>query len=175
MNMDNLLEILKYLLPSLVVFATTIYLVKKYFDTEEKKRKHQLFLNNQNMITPLRLQAYERVILFLERITPESLIMRINRPGLTCLQLQSEIMQTIRSEFEHNLSQQIYISQGAWEMIKIARGRTIQLINSMAEKVPNDAPAINLSKAILESMIDEEKTPTADAIAFIKKEVSQLF
>ena len=70
--MDHALEILKYLLPALVVFATTFYMVKKYFDGEEKKRKHQLLVNNQNMIMPLRLQAYERMILFLERISPES-------------------------------------------------------------------------------------------------------
>ncbi len=100
------------------------------------------------MITPLRLQAYERAILFLERISPENLIMRVNKSGFTCQQLQSELMQTIRSEFEHNLSQQIYISHGAWEMLKIARGRTIQLINSLAEKIPKDSPSINLSKAI---------------------------
>jgi hypothetical protein len=173
--MDTVTEILKYILPSLVVFATTFYMVKKYFDGEDKKRKQQLFVNNQNMITPLRLQAYERTILFLERISPENLIMRVNRSGFTCQQLQSELLQSIRSEFEHNLSQQIYISHGAWEMLKIARGRTIQLINSMAEQVPKESPSINLSKAILESMVDQEKTPAADAIAFIKKEISQLF
>lgn len=173
--MDTVLEILKYLLPALVVFATTFYMVKKYFENEEKKRQQQLFLNNQNMITPLRLQAYERTILFLERISPENLIMRVNKSGYTCQQLQAELLQSIRSEFEHNLSQQIYISHGAWEMLKIARGRTIQLINSMAEKVGKDATSISLSKAILESMVDEEKIPAADAIAFIKKEIGHLF
>ena len=175
MSMEIVPEILKYVLPALIVFLTTFYMVKKYFDSEEFKRKHQQMLNNQQMITPLRLQAYERTILFLERISPESLIIRINKPGLTCQQLQSDLLQAIRSEFEHNLTQQIYISHGAWEMLKIARGRTIQLINSMTEKVPKDSPAINLSKAILESIVDQEKTPTADAIAFIKKEISQLF
>jgi len=173
--MNTVLEILKYVLPALVVFATTFYMVRKYFEGEEKKRRHQLFLNNQNMITPLRLQAYERTILFLERISPENLIMRVNKSGFTCQQLQAEMLQSIRSEFEHNLSQQIYISHGAWEMLKIARGRTIQLINIMAEKVGKDVPSINLSKAILESMVDEEKIPAADAIAFIKKEIAQLF
>jgi hypothetical protein len=175
MNMNTVLEILKYLLPSLVVFATTVYLVKKFFDGEDKKRKLQAVLNNQQIITPLRLQAYERAILFLERISPENLIMRINRPGYTCQQLQAELLQAIRSEFEHNLSQQIYISHGAWEMLKIARGRTIQVINTLGEKVQKDSPGINLSKAILELMVDEEKTPASDAIIFIKKEISQLF
>jgi hypothetical protein len=173
--METFLEILKYLLPSLVVFATTVYLVNRYFDGEEKKRKHQAILNNQQIITPLRLQAYERAILFLERISPESLIMRVNRPGLNVQQLQTEMLTGIRSEYEHNISQQVYISHGAWEMLKIARGRTIQLINSKAGKLHTSSPAIELSKAILESLVDEEKAPTADAIAFLKKEISQLF
>jgi hypothetical protein len=173
--MDTVLEISKYLLPSLVLFVTVIYMVNRYFNDEDQKRKLQAVLNNQNMITPLRLQAYERAILFLERISPESLIMRVNKSGYTSQQLHSEMMNTIRSEFEHNLSQQIYISHRAWEMLKIARGRTIQFINSIAEKVPRDGPAINLSKAILESLVDAEKAPVTDAIVFIKKEISQLF
>ncbi len=175
MSMETVLEILKYILPALIVFLTTFFLVKKYFDGEELKRRQQLLLNNQQMITPLRLQAYERSILFLERISPENLIMRVNKSGFTTQQLQAEMLHAIRSEFEHNLTQQIYISHGAWEMLKIARGRTIQLINSLAEKVGKDTPSITLSKAILESMVDEEKMPVTDAISFIKKEISQLF
>ncbi len=175
MSMETVLEILKYILPALIVFCTTIFLVKKYFDSEELKRKQQLLLNNQQMITPLRLQAYERSILFLERISPENLIMRVNKSGYTTQQLQAELLHAIRAEFEHNLTQQIYISHGAWEMLKIARGRTIQLINSMAGKVGKDAPSIALSKAILESMVDEEKMPVTDAINFIKQEISKLF
>lgn len=174
--MESALEIMKYLLPSLVVFATTVYLVNRYFHAEERKRHQQAILNNQQMITPLRLQAYERAILFLERISPDSLIMRVNKPGLTVQQLQSEMLSSIRSEYEHNLTQQIYISHGAWQMLKIARGRTIQLINSKAGKLHASSPGLELSKAILESLVDdEEKTPTSDAIAFIKKEISQLF
>jgi hypothetical protein len=173
--METILEILKYVLPALIVFATTFYLVRKYFNDEDKKRRQQVLLNHQNMITPLRLQAYERAILFLERISPESLIIRVNKQGYSCQQLQSEIMNTIRAEFEHNLSQQIYISPTAWEMLKIARGRTIQMINTLASKIPAESPSINLSKAILESIVEEEKAPTADAIAFIKKEIGQLF
>jgi len=173
--MNQALEILKYMLPALVVFATTFYMVRKYFNDEEQKRKQQFFANNRNLTAPLRLQAYERLILFLERISPESLIIRVNKAGYTCQQLQSELTNTIRSEFEHNLSQQLYVSAGAWEMLKIARGRTIQLINMTAEKVQKDSPSINLSKAILESIVDQERAPATDAINFIKKEFSQIF
>jgi hypothetical protein len=173
--MDQTLEILKYVLPALVVMATTIYLVRKYFDEEDKKRKQQHFINNQSITTPLRLQAYERAILFLERISPENLILRVNKSGYTCQQLQSELLSTIRSEYEHNLSQQLYLSPGAWAMLKNARGRTIQFINQMSEKVQKDSPSINLSRAILEDIVDQEKIPASDAIDFIRKEFEQMF
>jgi hypothetical protein len=149
--------------------------VHRYFSNEEKVRRQQAVLAGRQMITPLRLQAYERAILFLERISPDNLIMRVSKGGQNVQQLQSEMIQAIRSEYEHNLAQQIYLSHGAWEMLKIARGRTIQIINTLAEKLHKSAPAIELSKAILETMVDEEKAPTTDAIVFIKKEISQLF
>ena len=115
------------------------------------------------------------MVLFLERISPESLIMRVNKPGLTCQQMQTELLNNIRSEFEHNLTQQVYVSPKAWEMLKIARAKTIQLINATSEKLPKDAPSINLSKGILESLVEEESSPVSDAIAFIKQEIGQIF
>lgn len=173
--MIEIAEILKYILPSLVVFLTTFYLVRYYFRFEEGKLKQQRMINNQNIITPLRLQAYERIIIFLERISLESLIMRVNKQGYTCRQLQSEMLRTIRSEFDHNLSQQIYISQPAWEVVKSAKIKTVQKINHIAEKNDAESPAINLSKALLESLIGPEKEPAADAINLIKKEIGELF
>jgi hypothetical protein len=96
--MKDLLEILKYTLPSLIVFLTVYYVLKKYFENEDKKRYHLTLLKNQDIITPLRLQAYERIILYLERISPDSLIIRVNKPGYTCQELQVELLNTIRIE-----------------------------------------------------------------------------
>jgi len=174
-TVNGILEVLKYLLPALVVFLTTWYLVSRYFKSEDAKRQQQLALNNQNLITPLRLQAYERIILYLERITPESLVMRLSKPGLNSQQLQNELLAAIRAEYEHNLAQQIYISNQAWEMLKNARNATIQLINATAVGLKKDEPAINLSKAILEKVMQEEKNPASDAILYIKKEINRLF
>jgi hypothetical protein len=176
MNALNVItEILKYILPSLIVFLTTWYLVSRYFKSEDQKRIQQLSLNNQNLITPLRLQAYERIILYLERINPESLVMRLNKQGQTCQQLQHEMLSAIRAEYEHNLSQQIYISHKSWEMMKNAKNSTIQLINETAEKTDQDLSSINLSKAILETIMAKEKNPSSEAILFIKKEINKLF
>jgi hypothetical protein len=176
MNIVNgIIEVLKYILPSLVVFLTTWFLASRYFKSEDAKRTQQLALNNQNLITPLRLQAYERIVLYLERINPENLVMRLSKPGLTSQQLQNELLITIRAEYEHNLTQQIYISNKAWEMLKNARNATIQLINVTAENLNKEEPSINLSKAILEKMRKEEKNPASDAIVYIKKEINSLY
>jgi hypothetical protein len=174
-TLNTLVEILKYILPSLIVFLTTWYLASRYFRSEDQKRRQQLSLNNQNLITPLRLQAYERIILYLERINPESLVMRLSKQGMTCQQLQNELLSAIRAEYEHNLSQQIYISNQAWEMLKNAKNSTLQLINEAAEKTDKDLPSINLSRAILESIMAKEKNPASEAILFIKNEINRYF
>jgi hypothetical protein len=173
--MTDFFEILKYTLPAIIVFLATWVLIANYSQREKDKRKMELATKNQKTITPIRLQAYERVILFLERINPESMIMRLNRQGVTCRQLQTEMISNIRAEFEHNLSQQVYMSSQAWELVKSARSNLIKIINNCAEKVNPDSPSINLSKSILEFMMEMEKSPINVAIEYIKKEVKTYF
>lgn len=173
--MATVIEILKYTIPSLIVFLTSYYVIRKFFENEESKRKYDMALANDKIITPLRLQAYERIILFLERISPESLIMRVNKSNMKSKELQTELLNNIRSEFEHNLSQQVYISQQAWEVTKNAKANMIKLINSVADGVDNHSPSLQLNQAILERVIDMKKSPTYDAIEFVKKEIQQVF
>jgi len=170
-----MLEILKYTIPALVVFLTVFYILHSYFEDQEKKRQIKTALKNRKLITPLRLQAYERVILFLERISPESLIMRISESGMTSKQLQTEMLASIRAEFDHNLSQQLYLSNEAWMQVKNARSSTVKLINLVADKVTGDLPYHHLSTSILEVIMEAEKTPSSVAIEFLKNEVQKLF
>jgi hypothetical protein len=79
-------------------------------------------------VTPIRLQAYERVALFLERINPNSLVMRMHKPGMSARQLQSDLLQIVRAEFEHNMAQQIYMSPAAWKAIRAAKEETIKIL-----------------------------------------------
>ncbi len=173
--MEDILEIIKYTLPSIIVFITVYYFLKKYFENEDKKRNQQLLMKNQDLITPLRLQAYERIIIYLERISPENLLIRTNKPGYSSKVLQAELLNTIRTEWEHNLSQQLYVTQNAWEVVKNAKANIIKHINIISEKVKGDTPAMNLSKAILESLMDQEKVPVREAINFLKEEMNKLF
>ncbi len=170
-----MLEILKYTIPSVVLFLTVFYILHSYFEDQEKKRQIKSALKNRKLITPLRLQAYERVILFLERISLDSLILRISEPGMSSKQLHSGLLTTVRAEFEHNLSQQLYMSDEAWEIVKNARSNIIKIISLSADSVPADAPYSILSTKIMESIMEMDKTPTSAAIEFLKKEVQKLF
>ena len=93
---------------------------------------------------------------------------------MSAAELHSALLTTIRSEFEHNLSQQIYMSQQAWEVVKNAKSNTIKIINSEFEKTPNTASSLDFSKILLEKVMDLEKEPTRTAIEYIKNEIARL-
>jgi hypothetical protein len=132
-------------------------------------------MQNSKTLTPIKLQAYERIVLFLERISLESLIVRTSLPGMTAARLHGDLLATIRGEFEHNLSQQIYMTQQAWEVVKNARSNTIKLINSEFEKLPENATALDLSRNLLSRVMELDKEYTRVAIEYIKNEVTRQF
>ena len=173
--MNEYLEILKYTLPALIVFLTTVVLIRGFFNNEEQKRRRRDSEMNREKILPLRMQAYERMALFLERISPESLVMRVNQPAMTARQLQSELLSAIRSEFEHNVAQQVYISIEAWELIKSTRSNVITLVNSAADQLKDDANAMTLSQKIFEQVVQLKEPPISQALDFLKKEMEQFF
>ena len=127
------------------------------------------------MVLPIHLQAYERLALLLERISPESIIMRVNKPGMTAKQLHTELLSSIRAEFDHNMSQQVYISNEAWEGILTARGKVIHLINTASDQVKDEATALTLSQQIFEMTMELKTQPTREAMQFLKKEMEQFF
>ena len=172
--MEVLLDILQITVPSLLVFLTAWFLLRNMIRNDQDKRRQELILQNSRAIIPIRLQAYERVVLFLERISLESLLVRINTPGMLAAQLHSALLNTIRSEFEHNLSQQIYMSQQAWEVVKNARSNTLKLINTEFEKAPETATGLEFSRRLLEKVMEIEKEPTKTAVEYIKNEVARM-
>ncbi len=172
--MKDFLELLKYTIPALVVFITTYYIISLFFKNQKEQKRAELALKYQGKIIPLKLQACERLVIFLERIYPESLVVRENTPGLTNHQLQQKLIAAIRSEFEHNISQQIYVSSEVWNAIKKAKENTIQIINAEAlQTVPNQ-PSIELGKAVIEAHMQLQQQPIAAAIALVKAEIKEL-
>lgn len=172
--LDGTFEIVKIILPAGIVFLTTYYLVKNFLDHESRKKTLDLKLANQAVLTPIRLQAYERIVLFLERINPGSMVMRANKNTSAAI-FQGELLKTIRSEFEHNLSQQIYMSNKAWDAVIRAKEETVKLINVAGSKVSPDATGMELAQTIIAVSSQLTDLPTKTAIDMIKKEIGKEF
>jgi hypothetical protein len=172
---SELLEILKYTLPAIIVLLATYIVLRSLLKGEEQRRKHEYVLQNRKIITPMRLQAYERVTLFLERISFDSMLKRFVHREQTVSQLQQKLLASIRQEFEHNFSQQIYLSHESWQIVITAKENIVKIINTTALELSPKEPAIMLSKTLLEKTLDMGKTPSAQAIEFIKHEASELF
>lgn len=173
--MDAFLDILKYILPSLIVFLAVYFVLKKHLETQLKTQVIKGKQDQQGTVLPIRLQAYERMVLLLERITPQNLVMRMNNSSGTAGQMHQELLAAIRAEYEHNLTQQVYISKSAWEAVKRSKEETIKLINIAASKVSDNAKSVELSKMVLEMSMQLEKMPTQAAIDFLKEEARSFF
>jgi len=173
--MEVILDILKYIIPSVVVFLTAFFVIKLFFDREFKKHNIELKQQAKNIIIPVRLQAYERLVLFLERISPGSLLIRVYQSNYSASQFQITLIKTIREEFEHNLSQQVYVSSEAWEMVRNAKEEMLKLVNITIGELNDNANASDLSKKIFEKVVLTNKFPVTAAIDHIKNEIRQLF
>ncbi|MBN2682610.1 MAG: hypothetical protein JXR58_08885 [Bacteroidales bacterium] len=173
--MNDFLEILKYTIPSLIVFATAYYIILRFMKNEEDKRRFEAHQGSRKLVTPIRLQAYERITLFLERLSPETQIRNLSHPTMKAHELRNDMVNLIKAEFEHNLVQQVYMSVEAWQIVKSAQENTIKLINECAKDIKPEAPALELGKEIIERAFAMEQAPNQVALDFIKKEVSRLF
>ena len=173
--MDITLQVLIALVPSMGIFATAYFMMTGFIENENKRRHSEIKHGNKELITPVRLQAYERVVLFLERITPNSLVMRVFKNGMSGKLLQSELVKSIRSEYEHNMSQQVYMSNQAWELVKTAKEETIKLINIASTNVAETAEGMELANAVISVAGQIKKLPTQVAIEALKFELSKDF
>lgn len=167
-------EILKYLLPAVVLYFIVRLIVRAYIENEAKKREAGKNSNTGQDTLRLRLQAYERLILLLERITPSQVITRALQPGMTVYNVQMILIQVIREEFDHNVAQQIYVSPSGWAMIKNAKEEIIMLINSSAAETDAGGGGADLARAILERWAKLDQNPVQNAIDQLKDEVRQI-
>jgi hypothetical protein len=173
--MELIWIVVAILIASAAVFVTAYLLVKRFLDHEKASRLLEIRMMNQKQLTPIRLQAYERLTLFLERITPSNLVLRVYQPGMSSFQLQQALISAVREEFGHNLSQQIYISNTAWDLVRNCKEETIKLINIAASKLNDQATGSDLSTTILEISIQANIQAWKKAMDFIKEEIRQLF
>ncbi len=169
MNSDKLLELLFYTLPALITGGVAYYFFFTFTQNEDKKRQFLLLRANQKSALPLRLQAYERMALYMERISLTKILIRIAPISEQQNDYANLLIGHIEQEFEHNLTQQIYMSDECWTIIAAAKNTTIQIIRNAAanEKVID---ANSLREFILNDSL-EKQSPSNTALAYIKNEV----
>lgn len=172
--MEYYLILTVLLLGALVTFG--VYLtITTVADKIFQKQKWDIRSKNIEITLPLRLQAYERMCLFLERITPSNLLLRLVPSAMSALELQQILLQEIRDEYNHNVAQQLYISGQSWEQITNAMNETVAVINQSASEVSAEAQPSDLAKKIFSHVIEKETQPAAHALKVLKEEIRELF
>lgn len=172
-------ELLSYMIIALIPAASVIYVVyimlKKQGEKEISALTMELKKERQASFIEPRVDAYQRAVLLMERITPNNLIMRMYDPGLSAKKFQTALLDNIRKEYEHNLAQQIFISLNGWEMVKSSKEETVKIINIAARQVGEEANATELSSKIFEIVAEVGELPTEITIKQLKGEIQSLF
>ena len=179
----NFWQVMMYTIPALVVLISVWIVMSKLFKDEEQKRLWELKKASQKEVSPTRLRAYERLVLVLERTQPEALVMglseRLESAGeslinLSVTKMQQELLRTVRLEFDHNLSQQVYVSDETWAKIIGARDEIAAFISSMAIQMPKDSTSMDYAKVLMTAYRNNGETPHQIALEALKDEARGL-
>ena len=173
--MEYITDFLQLLVPAGLVLYAAYLLVRNFLQRDFDKKLVELKVSNNNTVLPLRLQAYERICLLLERISPNNMLLRLSDPAYNALEFQQLIQKEIREEFNHNLSQQIYMSEEVWEKVRATVNELIAIVNESAEGLTMENNSVDLSQRIFDRMIAMNRDPVGESLTLVKKEIQQLF
>ena len=172
-EITQIISYVSYLLPAIVVGLVAYYFFKGHTANEEGRRRYLIQKEAQNKILPMRLQSYERITLFLERLDPNKLLIRVKPFSDEISKYEELLIKNIEQEFDHNLTQQIYVSQECWNLVNAAKNATIHIIRQGAMH-QKDGTADTMREWLLRNFM-EDITPSQKALVFVRKEVSELF
>lgn len=172
--MDDLTNLLFVLAPALLVAGSVYLVIKRMLSSDMERRKIELVVASRGITIPMRLQAYERLVLLLERITFESLVMRVRKSDMRNHDLQLALLSSVRAEFEHNLSQQLYISVDAWEAVRLAKESIVTAINEVAMTTVPEESSMLMARALLERNTPSGMEELTHALQVLKSEAAKL-
>jgi hypothetical protein len=169
-------DIFKYSVSGIIIFFVAWYFIKPMLVQNLNFQRVELKKSGLQHTLPLRLQAYERSVLFIERINPSNLLVRLHTPGMSAIQLHQIVLAEIRSEYQHNISQQIYVSDISWSVVKKIKDETIGIVSSALNTLPPDASAMDLSKSVLTHLAGLDiENPYDMALSLVKRDIQHLF
>lgn len=159
----------------LVVFVGILFYLKSIAETKQQSANMQLRVEKLKLITPLKIQAYERLTVMLERMVPGKLLLRLNAGSKTAAQLQLEMMKSIRQEYEHNISMQMYVSDISWKQVTQAKEDALELIKKAGSLVDQSSNSLLYSQKVLELEARVGNGAMQSALTTLKNEISTEF
>jgi len=146
--------------------------IMKYLDS---RKAIAIPADDKSSLLNLRLQAHERMIIFVDRINPSNLLLRLHQQGIEVGALQVMAINEIKTEFQHNITQQLYIEASTWNVVRKLKDDTIAMVNNAVKNLPAEASGMELSKKVLNYMSEIEENPYELAIGLIKQDIHKLF
>jgi hypothetical protein len=169
------LDIFKYTVSGLGVVWIAFYLFKPYLDRSENMQMIELKKSISSQTLPLRLQAYERLVLFIERVNPANMLIRLNGTAYSAAELHALVVTEIRDEYQHNVTQQLYVSSRAWAIVKRVKDDTLSIVTNAVKALPENATGLELSKIILAQLSNLQDNPYEIGTNLVKKDIEELF
>lgn len=170
-----MLEILKFTIPSLIVLVCVWVVMHYLLKSEQERRLWELKRGTQKEVTPIRLRAYERLTLLLERTEPEQMVSELDINQLTIPEMEQRLLLTIRREWEHNMSQQIYVGDEVWAKIMLARDEIAAFVHTMANQLPPNSNSLDYARILMTAYRQNGTTPHQIALEALKEEVRGLW
>lgn len=172
---NYLFDIIRLTISGLLVVMAAFYIARPYLERFEKQQLISLKQTFTKETLPLRLQAYERLLLLIDRINPANILLRLNNPDFAAGELHYLVLAEIRNEFQHNITQQLYVSTTVWEITKRIKNDTIFLMNNALKALPADASGLDFCRLVLEQLSHMENNPYDVGSALIREQAEQLF
>lgn len=175
MEVQTILEILKYILPSLIVLLASYYTLKSVFENDTKKQELKLRYESRKESLPIRLNAYERLSVLMERLMPYNLVPKFSDPKISANDMKLLLLKSVKEEFEHNLSQQIYVSREVWNAVMFTKDDLIKHINLVHMSIPKESTSVDYGRELLNFYMKNERgIPNQRALTIINTEVKTL-
>ncbi|RZK17008.1 MAG: hypothetical protein EOO43_13920 [Flavobacterium sp.] len=172
---NDLIDLLVLLLGIFGALMAFYQFIKSDIQQFFNLKARELNKESRASLLPLRLQAHERLIIFVERINPANLLVRLHQQGIGLRELQNLIVDDVKSEFQHNIAQQLYVNSSSWNVIRKLKDDTVAMINNAVQGLPESATGVDLSKKILQHMASISENPYDLTIDHLKKDIQGLF
>ena len=173
--MDAVIAFGQILIPSSLVLLAVYLLVRSFIIKEIELKRLEVRGRSIETVLPSRLHAYERMTLFLERMAPQNLLVRLNTGTMPAREFHQLLLAEVRNEYNHNVSQQVYIGEEVWDLIKNAKEDLVVTINDSANEMGEGATSLDLAKKIFEKNMQKQLDPLAHALTELKREIHRTF